>query len=198
MTKEERIKSDPLAQVILQITHAMKIDFCAQYKKQFQTDEDLRQYKRRLYIKLINASVTDIIDGYEAYIEAGKTFCPTIPELITNIEAARKKRLQKEANNREVQRVAALPPPTREINAIELLREAKKEKQCDNKTWLERKKLALQNHEAVLYLNWHKFQHGPTGENHRCEYPSCEKIGTVSNNSGVGAIFFCKEHYRSS
>jgi hypothetical protein len=201
MTKEERIKSDPLAQVILQITHAMKIDFGAQYKKQFQTDEDLRQYKRRLYIKLIDSSVSDIIDGYEAYIEAGKVFCPTIPELITNIEAARKKRLQKEANSREVQRVAALPPPKHEINALELLREAKEKKgddKGDNKSWLERKKLALQNHEAVLFLNWHKFQHGPTGENHRCEYPSCEKIGALSNNTGHGSVYFCAGHYRSS
>jgi hypothetical protein len=193
MTKEERIKNDPLAQVILQITHAMKTDFGAQYKKQFANDEDLRLYKRRLYTKLIDSSVPDIIDGYEAYIESGKTFCPTIPELITNIEAAKKDRLRKEANNREVQRVAALPAPkVVECNPLAMLAEAK------DKAGTVSKADILKNHEAVITLAGDKIRRVDVLPVHCCAVGFCQKPGVLSRATVGNGDFFCKEHFRQT
>ena len=193
MTKEERIKNDPIAQVILQITHAMKIDFGAQYKKQFENDEDLRQYKRRLYTKLIDSLVPDIIDGYEAYIESGKVFCPTIPELITNIEAAKKNRLRKEANNREVERVAALPAPkVIECNPMALLAESK------NKAGPIDRAHTLKNHEALLTLAGDKIRKVAVLPSQLCAVGFCQKPGALSRATNGGGEFYCAEHFRQT
>lgn len=191
MTRDEKIKNDPLAMVIVEVTKAMKSDYGRQYQSQFKTDDDMTQYKRRLYTKLRDYDINDIADGYELYVDSGKTFCPTIPDLLEFVEQASKRRKQLEANAAEVSRIAALPAPKIQCNPSELLRQARA-KPTGN---LEE---VLRNHNAVLQINARHIQHREFGAEHSCAIGFCKRLGSLSHNTKGGGPFYCIEHYRQT
>jgi len=178
---------------------AMTADFTYKFTGFLTTDRQVKDYRKRLRSIFEKHLASDVYDAYNQFLESMPEWPPNNIQLMKIIIEIEEKRKQQSKNAQEIQKRVELPPPKHEINALELLREAKKEKQGDDKgdkkSWLERKKLALQNHEAVLFLNWHKFNHGPTGENHKCIYPGCEKNGAISSNAGKYAVYFCAEHW---
>lgn len=191
MNAQERIAGDPLAMVIQEVTVAMKTDFGRQYQSQFKTDEDLRQYKRRLYTKLRDFDINDVADGYEIYVNSNKGFCPTIPEFIACVEQAEKESRRRREAEIEVARVAALPPPTVQCNSAEMLRQAKAKPKGDLQA-------ALKNHDAVLKINSHNIKSRRFGPEHSCAIGFCQKAGALSHNTKGGGPFYCLEHYRQA
>jgi len=80
-------KHDPLADLINSLISCMKADFGGRFVARFPEQEDLRQFKRRLYSKLRGHDIDRILAGYERYVEQNITpkFPPTVPELISSI-----------------------------------------------------------------------------------------------------------------
>lgn len=80
-------KHDPLADLINSLIACMKADFGGRFVARFPEQEDLRQFKRRLYSKLRGHDIDRILAGYERYVEQNPTptFPPTVPELIASI-----------------------------------------------------------------------------------------------------------------
>jgi len=191
LTKDERIKSDPLACVIVEITAAMKADFGRQYAAQFKSNDDLQLYKRRLYTKLREFEINDIADGYEKYIDSGNTFCPSVPDLVEFSKQSEKSRKKKEQAQKEVSKVAALPSPKKQCDPLQMLADAKKESN-GGKSLAEK----LQAHQALLTIHsQHIFKHHYDGDK-KCAVDFCDKSGSLSSNTKGGGPFYCKEHYR--
>jgi len=71
-----RIESDPLAKIIVNMLNAMQADYGQTFIKQFGDAEVLKNYKRRLYQKLGGLPINAIIEGYELCTELNKKFCP--------------------------------------------------------------------------------------------------------------------------
>lgn len=196
MSNQDRINSDPLAKIIAEICLVMKTDFGRQYASQFKTDDDLRLYKRRLYTKLHGFDVGDIADAYELFVDSGKTFCPTIPELLEHVEIAQKQRKQREQATAEVSRVAALPPPTIQCDPLAMLAEAKQAVK-QRKDGLSREE-QIKKHDAVLVIYGKSIKKREFGPEKCCEVGYCKKPGTLSHNTKGGGPFYCTEHYRQA
>lgn len=196
MNNYDQVRNDPLALVIVQITNAMKADFGRQYQVQFKTNEDLTQYKRRLYTKLRAFDINDIANGYESYIDSGKTFCPTVPDLLECVEEEKKRRIQREQAATEVHRVATLPPPTIQCDPLKMLADAKQaaQQRKDGPSMGER----LVAHNALLTLHSKYIKKREFGSEKCCEVGYCKKPGAFSHNTKGGGPFYCLEHYRQA
>lgn len=196
MSNQDRINNDPLARIIAEICLVMKTDFGRQYASQFKADDDLRLYKRRLYSKLRDFDVGDIADAYELFVESGKTFCPTIPELLEHVKNAQEQRRQREEAAKEVSRVAALPPPTIQCDPLAMLAEAKQAvKQRKDGVNIEER---LAAHNAVVVLFGRNIKKREFGPEKCCEVGYCKKPGALSHNTKGGGPFYCLEHYRQA
>jgi len=197
MSNHDRIQKDPLALIIVEITKAMKADFGRQYQAQFKTDDDMTQYKRRLYAKLRGIDINDIADGYELYVDAGKTFCPGIPELLDFIRQAEKSRKQNLSNLADADRVAALPAPSIECNPLQILAEAKQSAiACAARDMSMAEKLKA--HDALLTLHAHHIKRRDFNFENACAVSYCKLPGGLSHNTKGGGPFYCREHYRQA
>lgn len=193
--------SDKLAEVIVDITKAMKADFGQQYIKQFAVDEDLRQYKRRLYAKLRDKNLADIMTAYDDYVEAGNKFCPNIPELLEHIDEAAKNRRRLEANHEEALRIGNTPKPTIECQPLEMLkdaREALRQKQQTSEEKMRDRAAALKAHEELLHAHRNNIQRKYADNEHSCHVGYCSKPGTMSTGTTGKGNFYCAENYRQN
>jgi hypothetical protein len=124
----DRIESDPLAKTIVEMIEAMKADYGMIFKKQFEVEDELKQYKRRLYKKLQGTPISAIIEGYELFVDKRLKFCPTIPELLESIEEVLRLRKVEERNQRRheyIEQENAKPKPERKCDPIAMLSEAR-------------------------------------------------------------------------
>ncbi len=189
---------DPLRDIIVHITDAMKADFGQQYAKLYADKEELRQFKRRLYSKLKGSTIVDIKNAYEAYVNSGNPFCPTIPNLLAFIINAEKDRKKAEKNAVESARIAALPPPTIECNPVEILAKAR----ADNSVFYTEEERAirhqenLRRHEMLLQADSHKIRHIYADPSHFCNVDGCTKAGSFSSGTRGDGNFYCSSHYR--
>lgn len=189
---------DSLKEIIIDITNAMKSDFGKRYSEQFKTDEDLRQYRRRLYSKLRSEKIENIVDGYETLISKQHSWPPTVPELVDSIDQIAKEKTKKQKLIEEAEELARLPPPTHSVNPLKMLATAKTAVEADNHSdWLERKALALKNHESVIAVAkaQGKIRRGQHEAKHYCKFPGCDSLGAISNGTKGGENFYCQDHY---
>lgn len=188
----------------------MRSDFGHLYSTQFKTDEDLRDWKKRIYTKLNGLHPKDILDGYEAIVDAKPAHMPTIPEILDATTHSQKTRLKHEQNQREAERLSALPP-SKEISdniAHEnlkriraLLADAgekmdKKETEAERKerlVRLEQKRLA---HEELIKQDFPLHGKELITITHKCSVGWCDKPGTLSSAISGNGNYFCREHWR--
>jgi hypothetical protein len=191
-----RINDDPLAKLIVEICLVMRTDFGRQFSVQFRTEDDLRQYKRRLYTKLRGFDVNDVADGYELFVDGGKAFCPTIPELIEHVELAQKQRRQRELAAADVQRVTALPAPTIQCDPLKMLAEAKRAAMTrrGGPSLADR----LKSHEALLKSHAKNIKTREFGPDKCCDVGHCKNPGALSHGTTGSGPFYCAKHYRQS
>lgn len=198
----DRIESDPLAKIIVNMINAMEADYGQTFIKQFRDAEVLKNYKRRLYQKLKGLPIEAIIDGYELCAERNTKFCPSVPGVVESVLETIKRNKKLEANKVEAESVAALPPPTIICNPLELLAEAKaatltggKE---DKSAWLARKAEALRNHEAVLTLYGQNIKRRHAQPEHSCVVNGCHDAGTLSSGTKGSDNWYCKKHFKTA
>ena len=188
---------NPTAQLVLQISLAMKADFGSQYVKLFKTDADLREYKNRLYTKVKQFTLGDIERGYEDYVNSGNRFVPTVPDLVAVIKAAQTERLKQSRLNAESTRIAALPAPTIECNPLEMLAKAKQAPKVEEtaEERIKKRADALKNHQALLTLSSHHIRHVEVSREHLCAVEHCRNTGALSSATSGHGNYYCAEHY---
>jgi len=186
------------------MTKAMRNDFGRQFSKKFACNEDLLAYKRRLFEKLKNTALDDIVNGYEDYVDSGNKFVPELPELLKFIRGATDQRMKQSKLAAESATIAALPAPTIECDPVEMLIAAKKaykpiadamETDADR---LKQRLEVLKNHEAIITLAGSHVRHLYADSDHSCGVSGCYKAGTMTGGTTGGGNYYCKEHYRMS
>lgn len=193
-----QISDDPLAQCIVSLTNAMRTDFGSKYKTQFPDVDTLRLYKRRLYSKLKEFEIQDIMNGYELFIDENNEWPPTVPDMLNVIRRAKKERLKAEENMEEAKRVASLPQPKMTVDPLKILAKAKAGNHGgSNEDWLERKAKILQNHEAVLVLHGDRIVKPQIENGKTCAIDFCGKPAGFSSSTKGGENWYCKEHFKT-
>jgi hypothetical protein len=196
----ERQKNDPLAMTIITIISVMKADFAASFNKIYKTEEEQQEFKRRLYklARKENIYPIELIDAYETLITKNHKFLPSIVEIMAQAKEINKENQKNERNRIEAEELARLPAPTHSVNPLKLLATAKSAVEADNHSdWLEKKALALKNHDAVIAIAkaQGKIRRGNHEVKHYCKFPGCGSLGAISSGTRGGENFYCKDHW---
>jgi hypothetical protein len=184
------------------VMSAMKSDFGLSYSKQFPGEEEVRLFKQRLYAKTKDLEPEDIIAGYESYVDSRKTFCPTLPELLTCIVNTRRDRLKSEKEQKYAMNLVGIehkPEPTAKPEKVmEMLRVAMDKPKNSNEERIEKLNQAILEHDCLITA------HTGQGlvkkiklstETHGCSVPFCKKIGLLSHHAGGN--YYCEDHFEN-
>jgi hypothetical protein len=196
----ERQKNDTLAMTIITIIGVMKTDFAASFTKIYKTDDELINFKRRMYAQALKENINpiELIDAYETLITKNTKFLPSLVEIMAQAKEISKENQKKERNIKEAEELARLPAPTHSVNPLKMLATAKTAANVDNHTdWLEIKALALKNHEAVISIAQAqgKIRKPIYQTQHFCSFPGCDRLGSISGGTSGGGSFYCKTHW---
>jgi len=180
----------------------MKMDFGNKFMSRFPTDEDLRLYKRRLYVKLRAVDLTLVSDAYELFIDTvpAPEWPPEIPQLFEKIKQVQRGREKATLNRIESEQVALLPPPaTVKVDPVAIFAEAKANKNV-NRTPDEQvayKAELLKNHEAILVI-WGARIKPPKHGHRNCCVVGCHGAGSISAGTRGEDNFYCLDHWRAA
>jgi hypothetical protein len=197
----EKMKNDPLAMTIHNVIRVMRLDYALAFGKAFPQDEDVLNFRRRLYIRIkaMHTNPNVLVDAYEALIEKNPSFMPNGNELIEEVKAVIKARLRHAEQQAEVARLAALPAPTIECNPLLMLSKAKAAAKANSKedhaAWMKRKEEAMNNHNAVISLHSSNIRKKYAQQWHSCKVDGCRKPGSISSGTSGGDNFYCHEHF---
>lgn len=208
----QQTSNDLLKNCILNLVNAMKADFGKKFEARFpntdEGNEDLRQYKRRLYAKLRDREICDIIDGYENFIDSKPDWPPTVPDLIAAVKDASFLRHRKELSDAELERKteAAKAGPMKkqiECNPIAMLREARSnadqyKDENTEKRAIRRKQII--NHHGRLIIDFEQMNHSRLSVpavGHTCSVAICFKPGVLSHSVNGVDNWYCQEHFRT-
>jgi hypothetical protein len=200
----DRIKKDPLALAIANMTDAMKFDYGRIFTSQIPNESALKEFRRNLYVRLsedgFKACPEHIYPGYKLALAEHVKYCPNTNELVACIQEARKQAKTAEKNRKEAERIALAPPLniTRTVNPIAMLRAAIAQVQLDEHGFTKEQKheahmKRLKDHEKLIddFKNKTKL----TAAGHTCSSSFCGNPGTLSHGTGGAGNYYCKEHF---
>jgi hypothetical protein len=202
LTTQTTFCRDDAISVINSLIIAIKTDFSGAFAVKFPTEADLKNYKNRIYTLLkkdhTEYTIPALVDSYENYIMTGAKYLPNPPDIYAMTKEQEKK-LRKEASKiKEAEELARLPSTTHSVNPLKMLSTAKTAVEANDHTdWLERKALALKNHEAVIAIAKAKgtVRKGQHEQQHYCKFPGCSRLGAISSGTKGGDNFYCSEHW---
>jgi hypothetical protein len=200
----DRIKKDPLALAIAQMTDAMKLDYGRIFTSQIPNEVALKEFRRNLYVRLsedgFKANPEHIYPGYKLALAEHVKYCPNTNELVTCIHEARKQAKVVEKNRLEAERIALAPPLkiTREVNPIAMMRAAIAQLQLDEHGFTKEQKheahmKRLTAHEKLINDYKNKTKLSATG--HTCSSSFCGYPGTLSHGIVGGGNYYCVDHF---
>lgn len=187
----------------------LKTDFGQLYAKQFATDEDLGEWKRRLGKQVFGRAICDIDDAYDEWVKQNPSMIPTIPEYVEMVDKCQKQRVKAQAEKEKAERVALLPPkPVIPENVAkaniekirQLLREAgqKMEIKSTPETDAARKsrlEFQVSLHDALLIKDFPGLGRTYIAPlEHQCSVGYCTDAGTLARDRGA---FYCLKHDRN-
>lgn len=187
---------DPLEKAVIMITDAMQMDYPSFFHQAYPGAEEIRQLKRRLYVKLRGIDDRCIYDGYEMCVTQKPNFMPTVPEIIAGALAAEKnyKRIEK-----NLQEVASLPPPPKtskmppnikaEWNRV-MANASKTEEER-----LERMRTLAASHEQLIADH---LAQGAIVKNQSAVLlcARCGRYGVLSSSVRGDGNWYCADHFR--
>lgn len=183
--------SDPLEKAVILITDAMQTDYPSFFHQAYPGDEEIRQLKRRLYVKLRGIEDRCIYDGYEMCVAQKPNYLPTVPEIIAGALAAEKnyKRIEKnlhEAASLPAPKSAAMPKNIKAMYA-EILKNA-----SPNGENLEK---VAEQHEALIadHMRAGKIRI-PRPAKYLCA--CCGRDGVLSHSVNGGGNWYCSDHFQ--
>lgn len=187
------------------LENCLKADYGSLFTSQFKTDDDLNEWKKRIWVKMMGLHPQDILDGYEAITDDKTRKMPNVPDLVQSTLESQKKRIKREKNQVESESIALLPKPEVKIDKkriFDLIREYMgdielTENKEQKKERLERLKQKTIDHQDMItrFLGNIKYVIEPS---HECNVGHCLKAGTISSSTTGNGNYYCAEHYRKS
>lgn len=181
---------DELARTINSVIAAMSADFGDRFKRAFEAPEDLRQYKRRLYMLLRGKPAAAVVDAYEQMVAEKPGLIPTAPEISYATERVAIAMRRAETERVEAERIAALPPPN--PAGMRRIRDGAARIGTED---CEELAEAVAAHEELIR------RHTREGRIRRpglriTPCPTCGNPGTFSRSVAGSETWYCLEHFR--
>lgn len=191
------ISEGSVKKAIVSLVMALEVDYAAQFKSAYGTDEQVRAFKNRLLEEFRGAGAVadDVVNGYEAFISVPENakFMPTLPQLLQCVGLAKAERLAKAKRTAEAESLVGLPAPKMvDCNPLAMLASAKADGGKRSKAELLAEHEALINAHAARGLV--RMVRG--GAKDRCTVAGCHAVGSVSAGQRGGGNFYCVDHAR--
>lgn len=205
---------DEVKQAVRNVFAAMRLDFGAQFARQFDRIADPmaiseNAWMRRLFQRIGDVEPGDVVDGYDRCVSERKPYMPTLLEIAECVARVRNERL------RAAEQVAkataprfgggiagyvehVLAPAAQDDWAkqhIGLMREVLQRPPARTREErAARLEQSLVDH-AALMANAPPLCH--RGQYHGCAVPGCPRPGThTHSHGGLNAVWFCIDHWR--
>ena len=171
----------------------MRADYGSQFNRRFADDDDLKEFKNRLYTKIKKIPNNVIVDGYEAYVEDFPDYMPAVIKLVDYIYKENRKFLKSKAEKERIIENHNQKKIMRQVNPIELLAKAKLQKNNSNESFAD----MVAAHNAIISA---KIKRDATKTKNRhqgstCNFSDCNKPGTTSDGLRGDRAFYCLDHY---
>lgn len=192
------------------LARQLKIDFGRLYSSRFANDQDLKDWKNRLWTKAKGLHPQDMLDGYESIVDTKPGRLPEIPEIVAATLDFQKKRTQEEKNKSEAERIGMMPPKP-EISESVARQNLKKIRELLGTTFgrMEEPETGQQRKERLIRLEQKRIAHEELlnkdfplrGQDiipppsHECHVGWCRKPGTLSSSVSGNGNFYCSEHF---
>lgn len=192
----EKIKNNPVALAVHQVTKVMKADRPARFNKTYKTDDDIKALRSRLYSKLKNLEPLSIIDAYDNIVNEDSNFLAEPIEIIKEAKKIDLRRKEEKARYSDLEQ-KKLTDKTKKIlqcNSSDLLIKARekveKRGKIGGKESIKYKKLAeleLNKLTAMVPQNY-------ADNFHKCNYHECSRAGTISRSTNGSENWYCNAH----
>lgn len=194
---------NPVKNAIIIMINLMRIDYHEQFDKRFKpvagkevTDDELWQYKKRIYVEVKACYPSAIVEGYRLAAKNSPDFIPKVQNIIAAIEAADKEHKKAEERRIEAERVSALPPPTITCDPVQMFVEAKaKQNGIPTRAEMDAR---IENHRALLVIHGDKIRSIKPNGDQLCKHGMCNNAGTMSRSTKGDSNFYCVDHFRQS
>jgi hypothetical protein len=194
------------------IARQLKIDFGRLYSSRFTNDQEIKDWKNRLWGKIKGLHPQDMLDGYESIVDTKPGRLPEIPEIVSATLVFQKIRKKNEKNNAEAERIALIPPKPEISDSVarqnlkkihELVGSAfsrvdSQENENQRKDRLVRLEEKCLDYDGLIKKDFPMIdkQFIPSPD-HECNVGWCRSAGTVSSSTTGNGSFYCSEHYRA-
>jgi hypothetical protein len=188
----------------------LKTDFGRLYSSRFTNDQELKDWKNRLWTKAKGLHPQDMLDGYESIVDTKPGRLPEIPEIVAATLVFLKIRVNQEKNQAEADRIA-LMPPKKEISESVARKNMDKIKKKLGTAFdrMDEHETEQQKKERLIRLEQKRLEHEELlnesfpmrGKDiipipsHECHVGWCRKPGTMSNATTGNGNFYCGEHF---
>lgn len=187
----------------------LKHDFGNYLKARFDSDNDLSDWKNRLYAKLKGLHPQDILDGYDMVVDKKPSHMPEIPELLSATLTCQKERVRAAKNMIESEQIA-LMSPRQEISGSVARQNLAKIRGLASESManMENTETPAQRDERLARLKQKTVEHDAIMDDafkgqvkayidpaHQCNVGWCGKPGVKSTAITGNGNFYCRDHY---
>lgn len=200
-----------LVYAIETLTKQLKTDFGRLYSSRFTNDQELRDWKNRLWTKARGLHPQDMLDGYESIVDTKPGRLPEIPEIVAATLVFQKIRVNQEKNQAEAERISLMPPKP-EISESVARQNLKKIRELLGTAFdgMEQPETEQQRKERLVRLEQKRLAHEELlnkdfpmrgkdimpPPSHECHVGWCRKPGTMSNAITGNGNYYCREHFK--
>jgi hypothetical protein len=204
----DRIKKDPLALAIAQMTDAMKFDYGRIFTSQIPNESALREFRRNLYVRLdaegFKTTPEHIYPGYKLALAEHVKYCPNTNELVSCIQKARKQAKEAEKNSLEAISKTALPPPTSgtwnyepelKKKLSKMMKDAIYQREVEWKDFTSEEKQHAKNRALDKHWELYGDKQKKSAAGHTCSSSFCGNPGKMSHGTVGNGNYYCKDHF---
>jgi len=189
--------SEDLSALVISIMRVLSVDYPQQWKKDYPSQDDKKQLKRRLLQLLASFPQECIVNGYENCIAKHPDYMPTIPSIMAYIADEHAKHRQKLKNQEEVKQLENRPAPKKTMTSNDLLRfmsEALQVSSGNETDRLKRLKEASENNKELVREHTKKgLIRTSIMTGVLCA--KCGRPGVLSNGITGNGNFYCSVHF---
>ncbi|NOR68527.1 MAG: hypothetical protein GQ532_02320 [Methylomarinum sp.] len=188
--------TNELTEAVSLVIKMMRSDFPQQFKKAFQDDEALNDFKNRIYARAKKSNILGdiLISAYDDLIDENVHFMPSGNDILTRAKESKKKISKETAENVRIAELNELEGKEVTCNPVKLLNDAMSASSAKKYegSRLDRLKLAVLNNNMLTASISRRY----ANEYHQCNYNGCRNAGSMTSSTTGSDSWYCSKHSR--
>lgn len=190
--------TNELTEAVSLIVKMMGSDFPQQFKKAFQTDEALNDFKNRIYARAKKSQILGsiLISSYDELIDENMHFMPSGNDIFTRAKEAKKQIQKEDIESVRITELNKLKEREVTCNPVKMLNNAMSRASDvnDEDERLGRLKLAVLNNNRLTASISRRY----ADDYHLCSYSSCRNAGSITSSTTGTDSWYCSKHFRQA